>query len=67
LQISLHVLELIIEFDLKSLARDLIESNVNSHGEVLRIIVFDCQESVIGNMVIVLDGQEDKDTGGLEC
>ena len=32
LQISLHVLELIIEFDLKGLTGDLIEVDVNSHG-----------------------------------
>lgn len=66
LQVFLHVFQLIIKLDLNSVTGDFIEGNVDSHGEVVGIVVFDGEKGVVGDVIVVLDGEEDEDAGGLD-
>ena len=66
LQIFLHVLKLIIKLNLNRVTRHLIKGNINPHGEVLSVVIFDSQKGVVGDVVVVLDGEEDEDAGGLK-
>lgn len=54
LEVSLHVFELIVEFNLQGLTRDFVKRHVNSHRQVLGIVVLDCEECVVCDMVVIL-------------
>ena len=65
LQVFFHVFELIIKLDLQSLAGKFIKGDIDAHGQVLGVIVFHSQEGVVGDVVVILDGEENKHSSSL--